>query len=90
MTATIIDAQDAAHSASVDVQVWAREFVAEWLRPLQEMQMARTMQETVGMIEQMPPEMHKFMEQQNPEQYAAMMKAVDQLKKRGKNGNSPV
>ncbi len=90
MTATIIDAQDAAHSASVDAQGWAREFVSEWLRPMIEMQQARTIEQAVMMIEQMPPEMKAMMQAQNPEQYAAMMKAVDQLKKRGKNGNSPV
>lgn len=85
MPITILDAQDAPHSAVMDVQGWVDEFIEEFMRPLIEMQQARTVEQVVMMFEQMPPEMHAQMERQDPEKHAQIMRAVEELKKRGKN-----
>ncbi len=78
----INDATDAAHSAVMDVNAWADEFVGEWMRPQIEMAQAQTVEQVIVMFEQMPPTMKAMMQKQNPEQYAQIVKRVDELKKR--------
>ena len=86
MSLSITDMQGAAHGVMMDAQKLVEEIARELLQPLIEMEQARTVEMVIGMFEQMPPEMKATMEKQNPDKFAAMMQAVDQLKKRGKNG----
>ena len=86
MSLSITDMQGAAHGVMMDAQKLVEEIARELLKPLIEMEQARTVEMVIGMFEQMPPEMKAAMEKQDPMKFAAMMQAVDQLKKRGKNG----
>ena len=82
MALTINDATDAAHTAGIDRYQWAREWVTRFMRPFIEMQQARTVEQVLVMWEQFPPEVKAMMERKNPEQYAQIVKRVDELKQK--------
>lgn len=84
MALTINDARDAAHSAYMDMNTWAQEFVAEWMAPIIAMQEAKMVEEVILAFESMPAELRKAMETQSPEQYAEIMARVDEMKARKK------
>ena len=86
MSLTIDDATNAAQSAAVDRWQWAQEFVQRFLRPMIEMQQAQTVESVVMMWEQFPPEVKAMMEKRNPEQYAQIVKRIEELKKNQKRG----
>ena len=82
MALTILDAQEAAHSVAIEMEQEKQELVAEWLEPVIAIAQARTVEQVLVMWEQFPPEVKAMMERKNPEQYAQIVKRVDELKQK--------
>lgn len=81
---SILDAQDAAYSATMEVREWTEELMKEWIGPMQEARQAMSEAKMLAMWDAMPEEMKQAMEAANPEQYAKAMQKMAEIRKKVK------
>ena len=84
MPINIIDLEDARLLGDLTFKEWQREWLAQWLRPLMELVIAKRDEKVLQEWDKLPQGMIETMQQVQPEKFAEATAAIDQMRKQFK------
>ena len=84
MPVTVLDLADAKLAGQMSFREFQREWLAQWLKPLLEIVVAKRDERILIEWDRMPPELHDAMKVQFPDKYAQAEKAVREMREKYK------
>ena len=84
MPISIVDLEDAKLLGTLNFREFQKSWLADWLRPLILIVVAKRDEQTLVEWDKLPPELHEAMERDHPEQHAEAMTAIEQMRKQFK------
>jgi len=84
MPISIVDLEDAKLLGTLNFREFQKQWLADFLRPLMQIVVAKRDEQTLIEWDKLSPEIHETMERDYPEQHAEAMTAIEQMRKQFK------